>query len=189
MKIAGIYSFNKGEEVIEEKFANELKEVQKAIKAVKSSLYKTKVSDEKTMLGKVLYDPGQLNKAFVAQFKPRGWESYRVRCDYSTKYYVKGYKSNASSRGAFRGMDFVKNRVGVEIQFGKYSFMVYNVCAKMTIFHNMDIIDVGIEVVPMKDFADEMSSGVSYFEQFVWDLEQRGAGNIDIPVLIVGIAA
>ncbi|MEK7808121.1 MAG: restriction endonuclease, partial [Chloroflexota bacterium] len=65
MKIAGIYSFNKGEEVIEEKFANELKEVQKAIKAVKSSLYKTKVSDEKTMLGKVLYDPGQLNKAFV----------------------------------------------------------------------------------------------------------------------------
>ncbi|MBI5081974.1 MAG: restriction endonuclease, partial [Chloroflexi bacterium] len=79
--------------------------------------------------------------------------------------------------------------VGVEIQFGKYSFMVYNVCAKMTIFHNMDIIDVGIEVVPMKDFADEMSSGVSYFEQFVWDLEQRGAGDIDIPVLIIGITA
>ena len=30
---------------------------------------------------------------------------------------------------------------------------------------------------------------VSYFEQFVWDLEQRGVCNIDIPVLILGVAA
>ena len=39
----------------------------------------------------------------------------------------------------------------------------------------------------MKEFAAEMSTGVSYFEQFVWDLEQRGVADIDIPVLILGI--
>lgn len=65
--------------------------------------------------------------------------------------------------------------------------MVYNVCAKMTIFHNMNLIEAGVEIVPIKDFADEMSTGVSYFEQFVWDLEHRGVSNIDIPVLILGI--
>lgn len=65
--------------------------------------------------------------------------------------------------------------------------MVYNVCAKMTIFANMGVIDCGIEIVPVKDFAEEMSTGVSYFEQFVWDLEHRGVSNIDIPVLILGI--
>lgn len=64
-------------------------------------------------------------------------------------------------------MDFIKNRLGVEVQLGKYAFMVYNVCAKMTIFRNLDVIDTGIEVVPVKSFADEMSTGVSYFEQFV----------------------
>jgi hypothetical protein len=53
----------------------------------------------------------------------------------------------------------------------------------------MDLIDVGVEIVPLKDFADEMSTGVSYFEQFVWDLEQRGIADIDIPVLILGITA
>lgn len=63
---------------------------------------------------------------------------------------------------------------GVEMQFGKYAFMVYNVCAKMTIFSKMGHIDAGIEIVPIKQFADEMSTGVSYFEQFVWDLEKRG---------------
>lgn len=66
--------------------------------------------------------------------------------------------------------------------------MVYNVCAKMTIFHNHDVIDVGVEIVPVKTLANEMSSGVSYFEQIVWDLEKRGVADIDLPVLIVGVA-
>ena len=92
-----------------------------------------------------------------------------------------------SIEALFRDMDFVKNRVGVEVQFGKYAFMVYNVCTKMTIFHKLNFIDVGIEIVLVKQFADEMSTGVSYFEQFIWDLEQRGVSNIDIPVLIIGI--
>ena len=85
-------------------------------------------------------------------------------------------------------MDFVKRQLGIEVQFGKYAFMVYNVCTKMTIFRNLGHIDVGIEIVPMKGFADDMSTGVSYFEQFVWDLENRGVSDIDIPVLVLGVA-
>jgi hypothetical protein len=34
-----------------------------------------------------------------------------------------------------------------------------------------------------------MSTGVAYFEQFTWDLKERGVGNIDISVLILGIDA
>lgn len=84
-------------------------------------------------------------------------------------------------------MDFIKRKLGIEVQFGKYAFMVYNVSAKMTIFHRLGYIDTGIEIVPIKRFADQMSTGVSYFEQFVWDLDQRGPSDIDIPVLILGI--
>ena len=84
-------------------------------------------------------------------------------------------------------MDFLKNKLGVEVQFGKYSFMVYNVAAKMTIFSNLGHIDAGVEIVPVKQLASKMSTGVSYFEQFVWDLEHRGISDIDIPVLILGI--
>ena len=187
MIIAGIYSFNGGKEIVESKFAHELKEVKEVIAAVDSSKYKTKISREKTMPEKVLYSPDSLNKAFGQEFSQRKWKNHRVLCDYPTQYYTPGFTPVTSSKGAFRDMDFVKQRVGVEVQFGKYAFMVYNVCAKMTIFHNLDIIDVGIEIVPLKDFVIEMSSGVSYFEQFVWDLEQRGVSNIDIPVLILGI--
>ena len=57
----------------------------------------------------------------------------------------------------------------------------------MTIFRNLGVIDAGIEIVPVKEFVQEMSSGVSYFEQFVWDLEKRGVADIDLPVVILGI--
>ncbi len=66
---------------------------------------------------------------------------------------------------------------------------VYNVCAKMTIFRNLGHIALGVEIVPVKELADEMSTGVSYFEQFLWDLMKRGVADIDIPVLILGINA
>jgi len=65
--------------------------------------------------------------------------------------------------------------------------MVYNVCAKMTIFKKLAHIDTGIEIVPIKQLADEMSTGVSCFEQFIWNLEKRGVADMDIPVLILGI--
>ena len=74
----------------------------------------------------------------------------------------------------------------VNSQFGKYAFMVYNVCAEMTIFHNEDIINAGVEIVPVKEFAEEMSTGVSYFEKFVWDLDMRWVERF-IPVLVLGI--
>ena len=187
MKIAGIYSFNKGVEAVKGKYSHLLLEVKQSIEAIDAGVWKTKRSEEKTMTGDLLYSPVDLNQQFKNQLGPKAWQSVRVKCDYPTNFYIGGYKPKQLRRGAFREMDFVKEKLGVEVQFGKYSFMVYNVAAKMTIFKNLRHIDTGIEIVPVKALAEEMSSGVSYFEQFVWDLEKRGVSNIDIPVMIIGI--
>ncbi|GIV58049.1 MAG: hypothetical protein KatS3mg042_1776 [Rhodothermaceae bacterium] len=189
MIIAGLYSFNNGERVVRNQYAPLLDEIEKAIRSVDAAVHKVKKSKEKTMSGRLLYSPSALNKAFKREFSSMGWINHRVSCDYPTEYYVEGYKPDPLNSGAFRDMDFVKDQLGIEIQFGKYAFMVYNVCAKMTIFHKLGVIDAGVEIVPVKAFAGEMSSGVSYFEQFVWDLEHRGVSDIDIPVLIIGIDA
>lgn len=134
-----------------------------------------------------LYAPLKLNKSFKKHFSKFQWETVRIKCDYPRVYYLCGYEPAELNPGAFREMDFIKEKLGVELQFGKYAFMVYNVCAKMTIFNKSGFIDTGVEIVPVKSFADHMSSGVSYFEQFTWDLNARGVSNIDIPVLILGI--
>ncbi len=190
MRVAGVYSFNGGTAAVEEHYSKLLAEVYGAIEAVDASEHKTKKSKEKTMPGRMLFSPPSINKAFKKAFKVRGdWAPVRIPCNYPTNHYLADYSIRTTNRGAFREMDFVKERLGVEVQFGKYAFMVYNVCAKMTIFHNLGHIDHGIEIVPVKAFANEMSTGVSYFEQFVWDLDRRGVSNIDIPVMILGIDA
>ncbi|MDD5134516.1 MAG: BglII/BstYI family type II restriction endonuclease [Phycisphaerae bacterium] len=187
MIIAGRYSFNKGLEIIQRDYKNLLKEISYIIGTIDAGKCKKKKSLEKTMPGRLLYSPKDLNSAFKREFEQVGWQKQKVNCEYSNAFYEKNYKAQSMNSGAFREMDFLKNNLGVEVQFGKYAFMVYNVCAKMTIFHNLGYINAGVEIVPVKKFADEMSTGVSYFEQFVWDLQHRGVSNIDIPVLILGI--
>ncbi len=188
MRIAGLYSFAGGKKFVEENYPSELSEVKQAIVTIDANKSKTKVSKEKTMRGRMLFSPIKLNSEFVKLLKQAGW-AYSVReyCEYSTQFYVREYATPKETQRPFRDMDFVKNKLGCEVQFGKYSFMVYNVCAKMTIFRNLGHIKAGIEIVPIKALAEHMSTGVSYFEQFVWDLEKRGVADIDVPTLIIGI--
>ena len=189
MKLAGVYSFNDGERVVATKYSDLLIEIKDCVAGIDAFQCKTKQSKEKTMPGEMLYSPVALNEQFKKQLYARNWQSIRVKCDYPTQFYAPDYQPKMLRKGAFREMDFVKRQLGHEVQFGKYAFMVYNVAAKMTIFKNLSVIDTGIEIVPVKALAEDMSSGVSYFEQFVWDLEKRGVSNIDIPVLILGIDA
>lgn len=187
MIVAAEYSFKGGRSFIRRKFPRLLNEIYAIVRCVNASAHVTKVSKEKTMRGRKLYNPRALNRTFKREFNQRGWRTIRIPCDYPSEFYVRGYRPSSTSRGAFREMDFVKKRLGVEVQFGKYAFMVYNVCAKMTIFRKEGFIDSGVEIVPTKQFADRMSTGVSYFEQIVWDLEKRGVADIDVPALILGI--
>ena len=187
MIIAGRFSFADGEKIINTHYKKLLHEVERAIENVDANACKTKRSREKTMKGKQLFSPRALNKLFKTEFLPSGWKNRKVLCEYSREFYDPNYSSGCVVKGAFRDMDFIKDDLGVEVQFGKYAFMVYNVCAKMTIFRNLGHIKVGIEIVPVKSLAEQMSTGVYYFEQFVWDLQKRGVSNIDVPVLIIGI--
>ncbi|MFZ5807230.1 MAG: BglII/BstYI family type II restriction endonuclease [Verrucomicrobiota bacterium] len=187
MKIVGHFSFANGKETVQRKYPDLLLEIQSVVEQIDASKCKTKISKEKTMRGRKLFSPKALNKAFKKQFSSKGWDSCKISCAYSANFYLPDYQNALPTKGAFREMDFIKRRLGVEVQFGKYAFMVYNVCAKMTIFKNHDYIDAGIEIVPVKRLAEQMSTGVSYYEQFVWDLQNRGQSNIDIPVFILGI--
>jgi len=75
MKIVGIYSFNRGYEIIKQKYPDLLAEVKKIVKRVDAQKYRTKTSREKTMRGQILYSPVALNKAFKREFSKLGWQS------------------------------------------------------------------------------------------------------------------
>jgi hypothetical protein len=181
MEVVATYSHANGKAYIESNHQQELRDIYEVIKQVDATKFKTKISKEKTMVGKALYAPKKMNLEFKRLLSRRGWETVRI----NVKTQVP--EIGAEHKG-YREIDGVKNKVGLEVQFGKYAFMIYNVSAKMTIFHKQGIIDCGVEVVPMRNMSGgDMSTGVSSFEQMKTDLEYRGVADIDIPVFVIGV--
>lgn len=88
---------------------------------------------------------------------------------------------------SYNQTDFVKNRVAVEVQMGKYSFIAYDLFVKHLAFFVGDAIDVGVEILPMKAMQEEMSSGPGYYEGALYDIARQGRGVPPVPLVLVGI--
>jgi hypothetical protein len=203
MKIAKTYSHLNGLEFLLVHHKKLWREVQEVIRSVDAAACKTKVSKEKTMRGKLLYGPKVLNKRFAELLEGPGWAESRV------KYWVtedeklirqtltkppKEQKQQIEAAGfrpifSYNQTDFVKDRVALEVQFGKYSFVAYDLFVKHLAFFIGDQIDVGIEILPMKSFQEEMSSGPAYYEGELYNVIRNGRGVPAVPLVIVGVAA
>jgi len=182
MKIVNTYSFKNGENFIKEKHPIEFADVLKSIEMLDATSCLTKESREKTMKGKLLFSPRDMNDFIKTLLHKKDWTR---KANGKKKKYSE--PRHAFGHGRFREMDGIKNRVGLEIQFGKYAFMGYDIFSKMIIFKNLGYIECGIEIVPGQELVRQMSTGVSSFEQLLVDLDNRGESNIDIPVLVLGI--
>jgi hypothetical protein len=162
----------------------------------------TKVSKEKTMPGKKLYSPVDLNKAFNEKFNTLGWNESRYQYYITTDQKIlpelittpyekqkeflisKGIKKPISS---YKQTDFVKEQIAVEVQFGKYAFVAFDLFVKHLLFYSGGVINLGIEVLPTKKMQSQMSSGVAYYEGEVYNVLRHGRNNPPVPLLILGI--
>jgi len=177
------------------------KEIERAIKAVDANACRNKISAEKTMRGKVLFAPKEINAAFDIEFHKSDWResrtSYWVTDDYDLirktltlpQNEQKDQIQQAGKRPilSYNQTDFVKRRVAVEVQFGKYSFIAYDLFVKHMAFYVGDQIDVGVEILPMKSMQEEMSSGPGYYEGALYDLVRQGRGVPAVPLILVGV--
>ena len=171
------------------------------IKSVDAEKCRTKVSKEKTMKGKILYSPIEMNKSFDKLLKNREWQESRVSywVTKSEKLIRKTLamppekqKKEIEAAGnclysVTTRLIFVKDRVAVEVQFGKYSFVAYDLFVKHLAFYIGDHIDVGIEILPMKSLQSQMSSGVAYYEGEIYNVVRQGRGVPAVPLVIIGI--
>jgi hypothetical protein len=176
-------------------------EIVQTISGIDANLYKTKVSEEKTKKGKLLYAPIELNKAFAQRLRDAGWSesrtSYWVTDDYRVIRQTLAFSADeqkkmieaASKRAIFsyNQTDFVKKRVAVEVQMGKYPFIAYDIFVKHLAFYVGDKIDLGIEILPMKAMQEQMSSGPGYYEGALYDIARQGRGVPAVPLVIIGI--
>jgi hypothetical protein len=201
MKIAALHSHLNGHEwmLVHQKAL--WKEIEQIVASVDAEKFKTKISKEKTMRGKALYAPIEINIALKEKFDAAQWQEsrtqYWVTDDYKlirkimqlTDAEQKAEIEAAGKRPirSYNQTDFVKRRVAVEVQFGKYSFIAYDLFVKHLAFYVGDQIDVGVEILPMKAMQEHMSSGPSYYEGALYDMARQGRGVPAVPLVIVGV--
>lgn len=201
MKIVETYSHLNGLEFLLVHKPHLWKEIQSVILAVDAVKCKNKVSKEKTMKGKLLYSPIDMNAAFNKLLSAKEWHESRVSywVTRSEKLIRKTLamtpeeqKKEIEAAGekpifSYNQTDFVKDRVAIEVQFGKYAFVAYDLFVKHLAFYVGDQIDVGIEILPMKSLQSHMSSGVSYYEGEFYNVVRQGRGVPAVPLVIIGI--
>lgn len=201
MKIVEKYSHLNGLEFLLVHKMELWQEIESVIHSIDAEKCKTKISKEKTKSEKLLYSPIDMNAVFKEKLYELKWEESRV------SYWVTKderlirktiamppdmqkqeiEKQNETAIFSYNQTDFVKNRVAIEVQFGKYSFVAYDLFVKHLAFYVGDKIDVGIEILPMKSLQSEMSSGVSYYEGELYNVVRQGRGVPAVPLIIIGI--
>lgn len=203
MKIAETYSHLNGLEFLMVHKPALWKEIQAVVSSVDAGKCKTKVSKEKTMKGQLLYSPIDMNKAFTQLLRNKSWEESRVSywITRSEKMIRKTISLPADEQKrqieasgekpifSYNQTDFVKARVAIEVQFGKYAFVAYDLFVKHLAFYVRDQIDVGIEILPMKSLQSQMSSGVGYYEGEFYNVVRQGRGVPAVPLVLLGIEA
>ena len=202
MKIAQTYSHINGEEYLIVHHNKLYQEIKDVIKSIDTNDYRTKVSKEKRKIGKKLFSPVDLNKAFDREFSKKGWSEsrYNYYITLNRELMEKSLLMTAAEQKKFliengekepiysyNQTDFVKEKLAVEVQFGKYSFVAYDLFVKHMLFYSGGVINLGIEILPTKKMQSEMSSGVAYYEGEVYNVMRQGRNNPPVPLLILGI--
>ncbi|MEW6622474.1 MAG: BglII/BstYI family type II restriction endonuclease [Bacillota bacterium] len=180
MKVVYEYSHLGGAEILQVRYPKHMQEIYEIISEVKAA--KTKISKEKTKKGIPLYSPIDMNGQFRKAFNNRGFKELK------DTYTITIPENDIRIKGVHKQIDFVKDKVLIEVQFGKYAFMFYDL-AKFQYFFNENKADVGVEIVPCHELQRQMSSGVSYGEQLVYDIERLKRHFPSVPLKIILIDA
>lgn len=203
MRIAARYSHLNGEEFLQVHRPEVWREIQEVIAAVDVSACKIKRSREKRKRGRLLYSPITINQAFKTGFRERQWKERRnafyVTADPAVLRKVISLAADKQKEAitkaghapimSYNQTDFLKERVAVEVQFGKYAFVAHDLFVKHLSFFTAGVIDVGVEILPMKEMESEMSSGVAYYERDLLNIMRQGRGVPAVPLILVGVAS
>jgi hypothetical protein len=166
MKIAETHSHLNGLEYLLVRRPTLWQEIQSAVADLDASKCLRKLSKEKTAEGQLLFSPGAMSATLRRLLRRDGWGTPISGCNQT---------------------DFVKDRVAVEVQFGKYALVAYDLYVKHLAFYIGDHIDVGVEILPMKSLQSQMSSGVAYYEDECYNVIRQGRGVPAVPLVLIGI--
>lgn len=195
MKLAAHHSHLNGQERLLVHHKKLWDEVQDVIAGINTSAHQTNVSQKKS-----LSLPENLNEAFGTGLEAYGWSNSKnthwdIAEEKMPSRSAKDMQKQAIEEAedvsikSYNQMVFVKGRVAVDIQFGKYAFAPHDLFVKHLGLYVSDIIDVGIAILPMRELERKMSPGAAYYEKNLLNVMQRGRGVPAVPLVLIGVTS
>lgn len=201
MKIIETYSHLNGLEYLLVHKKRLWREVQQVIQSVDGHARKTKVSKEKMSTGKLLCSPKGMNVAFSELLTAQGWSQSRVgwlggegerliRQTFPKS--ADGQKAEIEAAGEkpifnSNRTGFVKERVAIELQFGKYLFVACDLFVAHLASYIRDQIDVGIEILAMKSLGYSKASSPGYYQGELDNMLRNRRGVPAVPLVLIGV--
>ncbi|MXZ49000.1 MAG: restriction endonuclease [Candidatus Dadabacteria bacterium] len=202
--IKSSHSHLNGEECMLVRYGELWMDIRTVIESVDAEACRVRVFTEKDgQQENLLVSPEEISKRFKDGFESRGWQQRRaafwvmrngnlLRNVREMSGDEKGCGIKRSEHEAIRYYNrpcFAKGRVAVELQFDDYAFTSRELFAEHLSSYVSDMIDVGIEILPVKDLERKMSSGVPCYERGVLNLLKQGRGVPPVPLVLIGIGS
>lgn len=151
LAVVATYSYKRGIEEVTGLHPTMLDDISRVVAMMDADRFKSKVSKEiGWRKNRRLFSPIAMNRYLKEPLEPLGWERKRINFEAPSW-------PGASTHSGYREVDGLRDRVGLEIQFGKYAFQTYDIVTKFVIFHRRGFLDLGIEIVPMRSMTALMS--------------------------------
>ncbi len=195
MRIVETHSHLGGEEFLFVHYPKLLDEIREVVSGV--SVGEGTLAADSTRFSEI-----NLSTAFKSKLKANGWEKRRLShwsasdpdLTRSVVFFpLERQKRILELRGftptmTHREVNFVKDRIALECRFTSPIVASNDIFVQFPIFYRADLIDVGIEILPMKEPAEETSSDVSGYERTLLNVLHQGRNVPGTPLLLIGIA-
>jgi hypothetical protein len=202
MKIVYEHSHLNGKEYLQVHFPAELQEIVDVISCVNADVWKKSSEKNKNEMAKrnglqyaEVYDQKTINQQFKEEFRKCGWDrkyhNYFATPDERVAREIMGLPPTQAKEiiqsnqlipyKRSNETDFMKNKIAVEVQFGKYSFVAYDFFVKHMAFFISGDINVGVEIIPTDKMLKDIDSGPANYEGEIFNLYRQGRSTPAVP--------
>jgi len=174
MYLASVLSHLDAWELIRTSFSNEFQDIMSAISQAKPQ--KRLVDAPKRESNPFIYRCLELKNSIVEQFIYLNWIS---NCQDINELYI--------SRERRSNVDLIKNGIGIEITFSKFSYAESATFVKFPLFIKAERFQIGLIILASKSMHESLPVGSSSFEMVRDRFVGLGPLNLKFPFALLGI--
>ena len=176
-------------------------EIAQVIKSVDARAWQVASQSHSDRSGDERPDAALLARAFQAGFRSAGWQPetaafYTASDSELTKAIIRQPLERQRRLIVTAGhtpilvtikAECVKERVSICFQFGGRSEIAYDLFVQHSVFFADNVIDVGVEIVPMYAMISALGTSTGFYEEYAPIVLKRGPHSLNTPIVLVGV--